>query len=395
MATTRERIDSIDLTRGLVMIMMALDHVRDYFHDQSQHFAPEDLAYTSGALFFTRWITHFCAPAFVFLAGTAAYLYASRGRTTGELSRFLWTRGLWLILLELTLVRWFGWDFGINATDSGLAVIWALGASMVALAALVWLPWRVLLAVSIGMIVLHNALDGIGPEQLGSAHWLWRLLHVRGRLLPDTAVGIRVGYPLIPWIGVMAAGFCFGRVLGLDADRRRRVLLQLGAGLTVAFVVLRWSNLYGDHVPWTAQPSLTLTIASFLNCEKYPPSLLYLLMTLGPMLLVLAAFEGVRAKASNPLLVFGRVPLFYYLLHLPLLHGVALALAQWQYGRAAFMLVSPPSLRGPRPDFPTDYGYGLWVVYLVWIGVVLALYPVCRWYADVKKRSQAPILSYL
>ena len=152
----------------------------------------------------------------------------ARGRTTGELSRFLWTRGLWLMFLELTLVRWFGWDFGINATDSGLAVIWALGASMVALAALVWLPWRVLLAVSVGMIVLHNALDGIRPEQFGSAHWLWRLLHVRGRLLPE--VGIRVGYPLIPWIGVMAAGFCFGRVLGLDPDRRRSCCCWLGLG---------------------------------------------------------------------------------------------------------------------------------------------------------------------
>ena len=397
MATTasRARIDSIDLMRGLVMIIMALDHVRDYFHHQSQLFAPEDLAQTDGWLFFTRWITHFCAPAFMFLAGTAAHLYARRGRTTSELSWFLWTRGLWLVLLELTVVRWFGWDFGINTSDGGLAVIWALGASMVALAVLVWLPWRILLAVGIGMIVLHNTLDGIRPEQFGAAHWLWRLLHVRGPLLPGTEIGMRVGYPLVPWVGVMATGFCFGRILDLEADRRRRVLLRLGVGLVAAFVVLRWSNLYGDHVPWTVQPSVPLTIASFLNCEKYPPSLLYLLMTLGPMLLVLAAFEGVRARASNPLIVFGRVPLFYYLLHLPLLHAVAVALAQWQYGRAAFMLRPPPSLRGPRPDFPADYGYDLWVVYVVWIGIVLALYPVCRWYAGVKQRSKSPALSYL
>ena len=189
---------------------------------------------------------------------------------------------------------------------------------MVALAALVWLPWRALLVVSVGMIVLHNTLDGIRPEQFGSAHWLWRLLHDRGPL-PEW--GVRVGYPLIPWIGVMAAGYCFGRVLDLEPDRRRRLLVRLGLGLVTVFVVLRWSNLYGDPFPWTTERSPILTVASFLNCEKYPPSLLYVLMTLGPMLLMLAAFEGVRARPWNPLLVFGRVPLFYYLLHLPLLHG--------------------------------------------------------------------------
>ena len=375
------------------MVIMALDHVRDYFHNQSQHFAPEDLAQTDGWLFFTRWITHFCAPSFVFLAGTAAYLYSRRGRTTRELSRFLWTRGLWLVFLELTVVRWFGWDFGINTSIGGLAVIWALGASMVALAALVWLPWRILLGVGIGMIVLHNTLDGVRPEQFGSAHWLWRLLHVRGPLFPEGS--FRVAYPLIPWIGVMGTGYCFGRILDLESDRRVRLLLGLGLGVTAAFVVLRWSNLYGDPFPWTAERSAVLTLASFLNCQKYPPSLLYLLMTLGPMLLMLAAFEKVRARPWNPLLVFGRVPLFYYLLHLPLLHAVALVFAQWRYGRFAFLLDRPASLGGPRPDFPTDYGYDLWVVYLVWVAIVLALYPLCRWYAGLKQRSKSPILSYL
>ena len=395
MATTaaRARIDSIDLMRGLVMVIMALDHVRDYFHNQSQHFAPEDLAHTDGWLFFTRWITHFCAPAFVFLAGTAAYLSGRRGRTTSEVSRFLWTRGLWLVFLELTVVAFFGWNFGINVGELGLAVIWALGWSMVALAALVWLPWRAVLVASVGMIVLHNTLDGIRPDQFGSAHWLWRLLHVRGPLHPEW--GMRVSYPLIPWIGVMGAGYCFGRILDVEPDRRLRLLVGLGLGVTAAFVVLRWSNLYGDPFPWTAQRTAVLTLASFLNSEKYPPSLLYLLMTLGPMLLMLAAFEKVRARPWNPLLVFGRVPLFYYLLHLPLLHAVALVFAQWRYGRFAFLLDRPPSLRGPRPDFSTDYGYDLWVVYLVWAAIVLALYPLCRWYAGLKQRSKSPILSYL
>ena len=377
------------------MVIMALDHVRDYFHDLSQHFAPEDLAQTDGWLFFTRWVTHFCAPSFVFLAGTAAYLYGRRGRTTREVSRFLWTRGLWLVFLELTVVDAFGWDFGFGGTDHGLAVIWALGWSMVVLAALVWLPWRVVLVVSLGMIVLHNTLDGLRPEQFGSEHWVWRLLHDNGRLFPSTDWDVRVGYPLIPWIGVMGAGYCFGRILDVEPDRRLRLLVWLGLGVTAAFAVLRWSNLYGDPFPWTAQRSAVLTLASFLNCDKYPPSLLYLLMTLGPMLLMLAALENVRARPWNPLLVFGRVPLFYYLLHLPLLHAAALVFAQWRYGRFAFLLDRPPSLRGPRPDFPTDYGYDLWVVYLVWAGVVLALYPLCRWYASLKRRSKSPILSYL
>ena len=391
---SRPRVDSIDLVRGGVMVIMALDHVRDYFHGPSQLFAPEDLARTDGFLFATRWITHFCAPAFMFLAGTAAYLYARRGRSASELSRFLWTRGLWLVVLELTVVASFGWEFGLN-THPGLAVIWALGWSMIALAALIYLPWRILLAASLTMIALHNVFDGVRPEYFGDWAWLWRLLHVRGPLLPGSGIDVRAGYPLIPWIGVMAAGFCFGRVLDLEPARRRRLLLWLGAALTGAFVLLRWSNLYGDPSPWSAQPTAVLTVVSFLNCTKYPPSLLYLLMTLGPTILVLGLLEHVRVGARNPFLVFGRVPLFYYLLHLPLLHAVALVFAQIRYGRMAFLLDMPPSLRGPRPDFPVDYGYGLWQTYVIWAAIVLALYPLCRWYAGVKQRSRSPLLSYL
>ena len=376
------------------MMIMALDHVRDYFHGPSQLFAPEDLARTDGFLFATRWITHFCAPVFMFLAGTSAYLYARRGRTPSEVSRFLWTRGLWLVVLELTVVASFGWEFGIN-THPGLAVIWALGWSMVVLAGALHLPWRILLVSSVAMIAAHNALDGVRPEQFGSLAWVWRLLHVRSVLLPGSGVDVRVGYPLIPWIGLMSAGFCFGRVLDLDPETRRRLLIRLGTGLTLLFVVLRWSNLYGDPSPWSAQPTAVLTVVSFLNCTKYPPSLLYLLMTLGPTILVLGLLEHVRVGARNPFLVFGRVPLFYYLLHLPLLHAVALLFAQMRYGRLAFLLSMPPSLRGPRPDFPADYGYGLWQTYVIWAAIVLVLYPVCRWYADVKRRSTSPILSYL
>ena len=392
----RARIDSIDIMRGLIMVIMALDHIRDYFHNQSQLFDPTNLARTDAFLFFTRWITHFCAPGFMFLAGTAAYLYARRGRSTSEVSRFLLTRGLWLVVLELTVVAWFGWNFGFNRNELALAVIWALGWSMVALAGLIYVPWRVLLAFSLAMIVFHNAFDGVQPEQFGALAWLWRVLHVRSPLLLSS-IGLSplVAYPLVPWIGVMAAGFCFGRVLDLGSVRRRRILVWLGVSVTAAFVVLRWSNLYGDPSPWSVQATPVLTVASFLNCTKYPPSLLYLLMTLGPTLLVLAALEGVRVASWNPFVVFGRVPLFYYLLHIPLLHAVALVFAELRYGRMSFMLSMPASLRGPRPDFPTDYGYDLGTVYLIWIAIVLVLYPACRWYAGVKQRNRSALLSYL
>lgn len=391
----RARVDSIDLMRGLVMVLMALDHVRDYFHNQAQLFPPEDLTRTDGLLFLTRWITHFCAPTFMFLAGTAAYLYARRGRGTAEVSRFLWTRGLWLVVLELTVVAYVGWNFGVYPGLQALIVIWALGCSMIALAALIHLPWRVLLVASVATIVLHNMLDGIQPEQFGSLQWLWRVLHVPGVVFASGDFVVLVGYPLIPWIAVMAAGFCFGRILDLDSVKRRQLLVRMGLALTVAFVVLRWSNLYGDPNPWSMQSTSVLTVASFLNCAKYPPSLLYLLMTLGPMMLALAWLEGVRVRPWNPLAVFGRVPLFYYVLHIPLIHAAALLFAQIRYGHSAFLLPMPAAMKGPTPDFPSDYGYDLWVVYLVWIAIVLALYPVCRWYAGVKQRSRSPMLSYL
>jgi uncharacterized membrane protein len=389
------RLDSIDLVRGLVMVIMALDHVRDYFHSEAQLYSPEDLAHTDGILFFTRWITHFCAPVFVFLAGTSAYLYAQRGRSTGELSRFLLTRGLWLIVLELTVVISFGWRFGIQYDTVFLRVIWALGCSMVALAALVWLPWRVLLVLSLAIIGLHNTLDGITTESFGSFAWLWALLHVQSFFDIPGGPTVRVAYPLLAWVGVMALGYCFGSLLTLAPDRRRSVLIRLGAALTVSFVALRWSNLHGDPNPWAVQDSVILTVISFFNTAKYPPSLLYLLMTLGPALLLLGLIDRVRLRPGNFLLVFGRVPLFYYLLHIPLIHALALIFAHARYGNATFMLEQPPSLSGPADLFPADYGYDLWVTYVVWIGVVAALYPLCRWYAGLKQRNRSALLTYL
>jgi uncharacterized membrane protein len=391
----RGRLQSVDILRGLVMIIMALDHVRDFFHQGAAHFDPTDLTQTTPILFFTRWITHFCAPTFMFLAGTGAYLQSRRGKSASEVAHFLWTRGLWLVVLELTWVRWFGWRMNFGNDQIFLWVIWALGISMIALAGLIFVPWKVLLAGSLAVMVLHNALDGIAPAQFGAMGWLWKILHVPAPITVSPHMDILANYSLIPWIFVMAAGYCFGRVMDLESERRRRLLLRLGVALMASFVALRWSNLYGDVNRWSSQPTALLTLASFLNCSKYPPSLLYLLMTLGPGIFLLGLLDRVTLPPENPLIVFGRVPLFYYLLHLPLIHGVAILLAWFRYGRVDFLLHNPPSLFGPAQLFPSDYGYSLAIVYLIWAGIVIALYPVCRWFAGIKQNSRSVALSYL
>jgi uncharacterized membrane protein len=393
-ALARPRIQSVDILRGLVMILMALDHVRDFFHYGAQHFDASDLTQTTPILFFTRWITHFCAPTFMFLAGTGAYLQCRRGKSVSVVAHYLWTRGLWLVVLELTWVRWFGWRMNFGNDQIFLWVIWALGISMIALAGLIFVPWRVLLGGSLVVIVLHNAFDAIAPAQFGPLSWLWKVLHVPGPIAVSPHVAILANYSLIPWIFVMAAGYCFGRVMDLESERRRRLLFRLGGALIAGFVVLRWTNLYGDMSRWSSQSTPLLTLASFLKCTKYPPSLLYLLMTIGPGIFILGLLERVKLSDANPLIVFGRVPLFFYLLHLPLIHGIAILLGWSRYGRVDFLLHNPPSLFGPTQVFPTDYGYDLAIVYVIWIGIIVALYPACRWFAGVKQRNRSVILSY-
>jgi len=391
------RLQSVDVLRGLVMVIMALDHVRDFFHAGAQHFPPEDLTQTTAVLFFTRWITHFCAPVFVFLAGTAAFLSGRRGKRPADVSRFLWTRGLWLIVLETAVVT-LGSSFDVSYTFVVWQVIWAIGWSMIALSVLIFLPWRALLVVSVGMIALHNTLDGVNAEQFGSIGWLWQILHVPFTVMePSANHTVLVIYPLIPWIGVMSAGYCFGRVFELDPDRRRRLLIVLGLAVTVGFVVVRLVNGYGDPSPWSVQSTTTLTLLSFLRTTKYPPSLEFLLMTLGPSFLALAALSTIDRRPlspRNPLLVFGKVPLFYYLLHWYVLHLVAIVMAWLRYGRFGFLFGLPPALLGPT-DYPADFGYSLLVVYVVWAAIVIAIYPACLWYSRVKARSRSAWLSYL
>lgn len=381
------RLDSVDLLRGLIMVIMVLDHVRDYF--TSARFDPTDLTQTSAALFFTRWITHFCAPVFVFLAGTGAFLSFARGKPRAELARFLITRGIWLIVLEFTLVHT-GASFTLDRSFFWNQVIWVLGWSMIALAGLIYLPLRAIAGIGIGMIVIHNAFDGVNADSLGAFRPFWILLHQPGVIQVPWGAWFTL-YPLIPWIGVMAAGYAFGAILVLEKPRRDALLLRLGLALTAAFVVIRAINIYGDPQRWAVQKDALFTVLSFLNVTKYPPSLLFLLMTLGPAIALLRAFDRPANALTRPFIVFGRVPLFFYLLQWPIAHALALAVAQirgepteWLFQATVF-------------QYPPGYtGFGIVAVWGWWIVAVLLLYPFCLWYSEYKrKHPEKKWLAYL
>jgi uncharacterized membrane protein len=380
------RLESVDTLRGLAMILMALDHVRDFFGTPG--ISPTNLAQTTIPLFFTRWVTHLCAPTFFLLTGTGAYLALGR-RTIPELSRFLLVRGVWLIVLELTVIRCIGFQFNFDYQVTMLVVIWALGWSMVVLSALVWLPPSAILAFAVLMIAGHNLLDGVR-----SAHPLWVMLHSPGFVVNRPGFVVFAAYPLVPWIGVTAAGYALGQIFGWEAGRRRTFLLRCGLSVVAAFFVLRGINVYGDAARWAPQASAAMTVVSFLNLTKYPPSLLFLLMTLGPALLILRALDGGTPRLLRPALVFGRVPLFYFVLHLPLIHLLAVVLCYAQYGAVHWMFESPNLGAYPFTP-PPGWGVALPWTYAVWVAVVLLLYPLCSWYASVKRRHTGPWLSYL
>lgn len=386
---TRSRVEAVDVVRGIIMILMALDHTRDYFGNAAA--SPTNLATTSTALFLTRWVTHFCAPTFFLLTGTGAYL-SRRRRTTSGLSRFLITRGLWLIFLELTVVRFF-WQFNVDYRLTLLDVLWALGWSMIVLGVLVWLPTRVIAAFGLVLIAVHNAFDGVKVTG-GAAGALWTVLHVPGILAPGPAHVIFDAYPLIPWIGVTAVGYALGALYDMDAERRRSLLLRLGLGAIALFFVLRAINVYGDPLPWSPQKDGVFTLLSFINTNKYPPSLLFLLMTLGPVMLALRAMDRGVPAVLRPAWIVGAVPMFYYLAHIVLLHLVAVVMCLARYGSIRPAVESPTLDRFPMTQLP-GWPVSLPVVYLLWIGIVVVLYPICRWYAGVKQRSRNPWLSYL
>jgi uncharacterized membrane protein len=373
------RNDAIDCLRGVVMILMALDHTRIFVGPSV------DLQTAAPALYFTRWITHFCAPVFVLLAGLAAYLHGRRLGSTRTLSGYLFTRGLWLAVLEITVIGAV-WMAYIGPQILVLQVIWAIGASMMVLAALVWLPRGAIAAFAAIVIVGHNLLDAIHAEQLGALRWLWLLRHEEGRLTPFAGATWFVIYPLIPWVAVMAAGYVIGPWALLPPERRRPQFLRAGLALIAGFVVLRATNLYGDPHAWSAEGGALRGLLSFLDCEKYPPSLLFLAMTLGPALCVLSWLDRPLGPWASRVAIYGRVPLFYYVAHVFLIHAVAIALVWPALGGA-----------GAIGHFVTGggLGYPLPAVYALWAVVVLALYPACRWFAAVKRRSHAAWMSYL
>lgn len=386
----RGRVGSIDIVRGAVMVLMALDHVRVY--------AGIPAGGPTAGVFLTRWVTHFCAPAFVFFAGTSTFLHGERLAGRGALSRWLLLRGAWLVLLELTFLR-LAWTFNLDFEHYMLAgVIWMLGWCMVLMGLLVHLPVAANAVLGVAIVAGHNLTALLGESTVermleGNLGWLWRVLYF-GR-------GIVVGggeepnffvlYSLVPWIGVMAAGYAFGAVLRTEPERRRRWCFAIGGGAIAAFLVLRAFNLYGDW-PWEASPEVPSWIA-FLNTTKYPASLLFLLMTLGPVIAAQPPLEGARGRLASWLAVFGRVPMFYYLLHIPLIHLVALGISLVRSPEATgWLFANHPYAPGPPPE---GYVWGLGMLYVVTAAVVVALYFPCRWFTALKARRKDAWLSYL
>lgn len=391
--TGTRRIASIDFLRGAVMIIMALDHVRDYFHADAFLYDPLDLSQTNGWLFFTRWITHFCAPVFMFLAGTSAFLVGQR-KSKKELSLFLLKRGIWLIILEFTLIN-FAWNFDIAFNSIYFIVIWALGLSMVIMAALIYLPLPVILLFGLLLTGGHNLLDNTHVPGNTLKGFGWSLFHELGFFTAGSR-NFLIGYPIVPWVGVMALGYCAGSLYKNDvpAETRRRLLRIIGISAIVLFIIVRLINSYGDPSHWEKQATPFFTFLSFINVTKYPPSLLYLLLMLGPALIMLSYTENVSNAVSRVVSVYGRVPMLYYILHLYFIHVATLFAAEWftSFSWRDWIMKQPlwfaQHLQG--------YGFSLTVTYIVWIAIVLLLYPICKWYDGYKSSHKEKWwLSYL
>ena len=383
-STSTTRVSSVDLIRGAVMVLMAIDHVRVY--------SGLPAGGPTAGIFFTRWVTHFSAPAFFFLAGTSAFLYS---RTHRDVSRFLLTRGIWLVLLELTVIR-VAWTFNFDFANYMLAgVIWALGWCMILMAGLVKLRVRTVAAIGVAVIVLHNAvMPSLAPHLPGVLRKILYVGFFEGSIGP-----LIVLYVTIPWIGVMAAGYAFGEVLTLEPKPRDRLCLQIGLGAFALFLILRGFNLYGDPRPWQAGvqnpdggPGMP-GFLSFLNTTKYPASLLFLLMTLGPPIALIPFLERARGIVARWITVFGRVPFFFYLLHLPLIHGLALIVSGIRHGAIDPWLFTNHPMGNPPP--PDGYTWSLGLLYAVWAVAIVLLYVACRWYADLKSRRTDWWLRYL
>jgi uncharacterized membrane protein len=386
------RIHSIDVARGVAMVLMAIDHVRVYAGVSPGGPRP--------GVFFTRWITNLVAPAFAFLAGTSAYLLGRRMNDRGALARYLVTRGLILVLLELTVIR-VAWTFNFDFGHYLLAgVIWMLGWCMVLLAALIWLPTAAIGAFGVAVIVLHNLMDFLSPTaqtalEQGSLNWLWQILYFGGPIqLGQNGPTLMVLYSIVPWIGVMAAGYAFGAVMTFERSRRDRICVALGATAIVLFLVLRALDVYGDPRHWhTTEPTQIPTLFRFINTSKYPASLQFLLMTLGPVILLLPLAERARGKIGEFIATFGKVPMFYYLLHIPAIHFAAVIVSLAREGKVEPWLFANHPMMNPPP--PEGYTWSLALLYAVFIVVIAVLYLPCRWYARRKATNPAPWMRFI
>lgn len=392
--TQTRRIESIDFLRGLVMIIMALDHVRMYFALGTWYAEPTNLATTTPLLFFTRWITHFCAPVFVFLSGTSAFLYGMQKSSVKEPAQFLFTRGLWLIFAEVVIVN-FAWTFDITYSFIILQVIWAIGLSMIVLSVLVFLPSWLIFTIGMILVFRHNLLDAITVQGSSMQDMIWHILHQPGTIFLNSTRFVNVVYPVLPWIGLMALGYIFGRFYQKDfpIEQRKRWLFAIGICATLLFIILRGFNLYGEPREWVMLNTPIFRLMSFLNTTKYPPSLHFLLMTMGPALILLAAVEPLKNRLAGPVITFGRVPFFFYIVHLYLIHGLAVLFLIYQ-GREGSEYVL--SSEGISSGALSSFGLNLGAVYVIWVLVVVLLYPICRWYQKYRESNPSRWwLSYL
>ena len=393
--SSKKRIESIDILRGIAMVLMALDHVRDYFHIAANTDDPLNLLTTTPLLFFTRFITHYCAPIFVFLSGTSIYLQSLR-KTKKELSTFLIKRGLWLIFAEVAIIA-LAWTFNPQYNLIPLQVIWAIGISMVLLGLLIHLPYTIILLLGLVIVFGHNLLDIPESAPGFKAGFWWDLFH-HGFFVPyQIAPGhyAMMVYPFVAWTGVMMLGYCTGIFFSskFTGEQRKKILIRLGLGLILFFIVLRFSNVYGDPYGWTTQRNGFYTFLSFIKVNKYPPSLLYLCITLGPALVLLALLEKTKNRFTGWMIIYGRTAFFYYVIHLYLIHLVA---AICFFARGHSFADGLNAGQFPFLFIAPGEGYSLWIVYGVWLAIVIALYPLCKWYDTYKTAHKEKWwLSYL
>jgi len=391
--SVKNRIQSIDVLRGIVMIIMALDHIRDYIHIDAMTDDPLNLATTTPALYFTRWITHFCAPVFVFLSGISIYLQSQR-KTKKELARFLVSRGAWLIIADLTFMS-LGLTADIHFDFFLLETLWSIGISMIILGLLIRLPFKMIFAIGLIILFGHNLLDLAEAARGGNIPAWWQFMHSRGIIKLWGNHSLFILYPFLPWTGLMLLGYCCGRLFThADLQRRKKILLRAGIAAILFFITLRFANIYGDPGPWNHQENGVKTFFSFMNVQKYPPSLLFLCATIGPALIFLALVKNTAGKLSTIISVYGRVPFFYFIVHLYILH-LAQIITYLARGHSFAEGMKSSSSAIVKFTMPGE-GYSLFAVYGIWIALVFIMYLLCKWYDNYKKNHREKWwLSYL